>query len=173
MVVRFRSGCANGHLLRVALSPRRQRRRIPSPALQFFRPRRIQMDVITHRFQIPRAASVHDQRFVVSAEQVSHELVPPVEPAGVGAQKPFHPGHQVRLRRLHHQMKMIGHQTQRLHLPTRLDAHENCLPTISPVQDMIDRPLVFHSQPPRHHARFAETLLSVSIDGTDPFIRSR
>ncbi len=60
-----------------------------------FGPRRIQMHVIAHRLQIAVARAVHDQRLVAPAEQVAEQLVPPVEAAGVSAQKPFHPGDQI------------------------------------------------------------------------------
>src|SRR6266542_279384 len=76
------------------------------------------MHVVAHRSQIPVAAAVHDQRLVAAAEQMPEELVPAIEPAGVSDQKPFHARHQIGLRRLNHQMKMIWHQTIRLHLPT-------------------------------------------------------
>src|SRR5438045_6865023 len=44
-------------------------------------------------------------------------LVAAVEPAGINAHQPFHPGHQVGLGRLHHQMKMIAHEAKRMNLP--------------------------------------------------------
>jgi hypothetical protein len=90
--------------------------------LQQLRPRRIQMHVIAHRPQIPAAAAIHHQRLVATAEQMSEQLVPPVEPARVRAQKPLHPGHQIPLRRFHHQMKMVGHEAQGLHLPAGFPA---------------------------------------------------
>ena len=80
------------------------------------------MHLIAHRLQIPVAAAVHDERPVTSAEQVSEELVSPVEPAGVSTQKPFHSCDQIGLRRLNHQMKMIWHQTIGMDLPVRLAA---------------------------------------------------
>ena len=60
--------------------------------------------------------------FVACTEQVAEELMPPVEPSRVRAEEPFHPRHQISPRRLQHQMKMILHQIQRLHFPTRLAA---------------------------------------------------
>ncbi|HRY48434.1 MAG TPA: hypothetical protein P5186_10335 [Candidatus Paceibacterota bacterium] len=48
------------------------------------------------------------------------KLVPPIEPPRDGAQKLLHPRHQVPLRRFHYQMKVIGHQAERKHLPTGL-----------------------------------------------------
>jgi hypothetical protein len=46
--------------------------------------------------------------------------VPAVEAAGVGAQQPLHPDHQVGLRCLYHQMKVIAHQAIGVHLPASL-----------------------------------------------------
>jgi len=99
-------------------------------------------------------------------------LVPPVEPAGVSAQKPLHPAHQRRLRRFHHQMKMIGHQTIRMHLPAAalaglaqclnkpqpiLIIPEDRLPSIAPIHHMVNRSRILHSELARH-GRHRETL---------------
>ena len=48
---------------------------------------------------------------------MAKESVPTVETRAVGSQKPFHPGDQVGLRRFHHQMKMVSHQTIGVNLP--------------------------------------------------------
>ena len=87
--------------------------------------------------------------------------MPPVKPTGVSAQKPFHPGDQIALRRLHHPMKMIAHQAIGLHLPIRLGASfpqrleeaqpvgvilEDRLPAIAAIHDVIKGPGIFHSQ---------------------------
>ena len=80
------------------------------------------MHVVAHRPQIARAAAVHDQRFVTSAEHMPKEFVPAIEPRRVGAQEPAHPGDKVGRRRLDDQMKMIQHQAIRMHLPARLGA---------------------------------------------------
>ena len=48
--------------------------------------------------------------------------MPPVDSPDVGAQQLFHAGHEVRLRRLHHQMKMIGHQAKGMRLPAGFPA---------------------------------------------------
>ena len=53
---------------------------------------------------------------------MAEHLVPPVEPAGVSAQKLFHASDQVRLRRLDHEMKMIRHEDIGMNLPARLGA---------------------------------------------------
>ena len=48
------------------------------------------------------------------------QFVPSIEARGKDAQKPFHPGHQIRLRRLDHQMKIIRHEDVGVNLPARL-----------------------------------------------------
>lgn len=88
------------------------------------------------------------------------QRVPPVEPGGVNTQKPFHSPDQIGLRRFDHQMKMIGHQTIRMHLPARFDARfteraeeplaifvilEDGLAPISPIHEVINRARIFHS----------------------------
>ena len=45
------------------------------------------------------------------------EFVPPIEPAGVSPQKPFHAGDQVGLGRLDDEMEMIFHQAPGVNLP--------------------------------------------------------
>ena len=57
------------------------------------------------------AAPLHDQRPVASAEQATEEFVPRVEAAGVNSHEPVHARNKVALRRLHHEMKMIFHET--------------------------------------------------------------
>jgi hypothetical protein len=83
---------------------------------------------------------------------VAEQFVPPVETAGVSAQQPFHPGDQIRLRRLDHQMEMIRHENVGVNLPARLRASlaqrldeplairvvlEDRLPPIPAIQDVI------------------------------------
>jgi hypothetical protein len=52
-------------------------------------PRGIEMDVIADALEIAAARAIDDQRFVAPGEKVAEQFVPPVEPARVGAQKPF------------------------------------------------------------------------------------
>ena len=80
------------------------------------------MDVIAHALEITAARSVHDQRLVAPREQVAEELVTPVESTRVSAQQPFHPGDQIWLRRLDHDMKMIRHEDIGVNLPAGLSA---------------------------------------------------
>jgi hypothetical protein len=53
---------------------------------------------------------------------VAEEFVPAVEATGIGAEEPSHAGDEIGLRRLDHQMKMIGHETIRMDLPRSLVA---------------------------------------------------
>src|SRR6266536_282967 len=114
-----------------------------------------------HGLQVPIAAAVHDQRLVMSAEQVTEEFVAPDEPAGVSTQKPLHPRHQVAARRLDHQMKMIRHEAERMHLPAGFVAGlarraeealpillipGNRLPPVPAIYRMINRPRIFNSE---------------------------
>ena len=82
------------------------------------------------------------------------QFVPAVKTHRVCAQQPFHPINQICSRRLHHQMKMIRHETKRVDLPGRLRASigqrfekrfavevvaENILATVAAAHDVIDR----------------------------------
>src|SRR5580704_6534608 len=111
------------------------------------------MYVITYGSQITIAASVHDQGLVATAEKMAEELVPPIEPARVRSEKPFHARHQICLGGFHHQMKMIDHQAVGVNLPAGFCAHftqsleeplpvpvvlENRLPPIPAVHYMIN-----------------------------------
>ena len=96
------------------------------------------------------------------------EPVPPVESAAVSAEKPIHPGHQVRLRSLHHQMKMVPHQAIRMHLPTGLGTplpervqkaptiplvEENRFSPVAPVHRVVNRARILDSQLARQYNR--------------------
>ena len=81
------------------------------------------MDVIANAFEIAAARAIDDQRFVATRKHMTKQFVPPVEAAGVGAQKPFHPGDQIRLGRLDRQMKMIRHEDEGVNLPAGLGAN--------------------------------------------------
>jgi hypothetical protein len=118
------------------------------------------MHIIAYRLQISAATPIHNQRLVPSAEQMPKQLVPPVKPSRVSPQKPLHTRHQIGLGRFHRQMKVVGHQTIRMHLPIRLLASlpqglqkqhpvlvvlEYRFMPIPTIHHMINRPLVFHS----------------------------
>ena len=51
---------------------------------QQFRPRRIQVHILAHRAEVARRCRIHHQRLVAPAEQMTEQLVPPVEPRRVG-----------------------------------------------------------------------------------------
>ena len=125
------------------------------------------MHILAHRPKITAAAPIDHQRLVTSAEQMSNRLVPPIEPACVGSQKPLHPGHQICFRRFDHQVEMITHQTIGVHLPVGLPARfgqrlQEPLPvvsvaeygpaTIAAVDQVINRPRILDSQFPCHDA---------------------
>ena len=77
-----------------------------------------------------------------------------VEARCISAEKPLHPGNQVRLRRLNHEMKMVRHETERMHLPACLDTrisqclekrfairivNKDVIAAVAAAHDMIDR----------------------------------
>jgi hypothetical protein len=128
---------------------------------QQLRPRRIQMHILADGAEVTRRLRVHQQRPVPSAEQVPNELVPAVEAAGVGAEKPGHPSHEVGLGCLHHQMKMIAHQAEGVDLPLRLGASldqglekpravgvvaEDGLTAVTSIHDVVNRTFKFDAQ---------------------------
>src|SRR5438128_4642695 len=115
---------------------------------------------MTHRPQIPVAASIDDQRFVTSAEQMSDQLVLTIEPPRVGPQEPFHSGYKIGLGGFDHQVKMVTHQTPGMHLPIRTQAllpkgfqkqqpicvvPENGPSSIPTAHEVINRPLILHA----------------------------
>jgi len=115
-------------------------------------------------------SACHHQCLVPTGKQMPALLVPDIEPLGVNTQKPFHPRHKIGLRRLKHQMKMIPHQTIRMHLPLCLAASlrqgaqkpfpirlipEAVLPPVTATHHVINRPLIFHSQHARPPPTFA------------------
>jgi hypothetical protein len=110
--------------------------------------------------QVSVAAAINDQRFVTTAEQMAKEFVAPVEARSVSAQKPFHPGDEVGPRGFDDEMKMIGHQTQGVHLPKGFGAgqaqgfkekmpvivvQENRFSTIASIHRVVDRSGIFDS----------------------------
>ena len=104
-------------------------------------------------------------------------LVPPIIPARVSPQKPFHARHKVRIGRLDNQMKVIAHQTDRMDLPIGFVAHlaqripealpilvilKNGIASVSTIHHMIDRPRIFNSDFARHEGRTLRELSCVS-----------
>ena len=123
------------------------------------------MHVIADRPQIAVAAAVHDERLVTSTEQVAEEFVATIEPRGVGAQEPAHPGHKIAAGRFDHEMKMILQETIGMHLPVRLGTSlgergekafvievvaEDGLAMVATIHDVINRAGIFDAQLARH-----------------------
>jgi len=93
-----------------------------------------------------------------------------IEAGSVGAQKPLHSIHQVRLRTFQNQMKMIGYQAESMNLPLRLGANfaqarkkpvpiviidKNRLSTIPTVHDVVHRTCRLHSHLSSHGGLWA------------------
>ena len=131
----------------------------------------IQADLIAHCLQVTAATPVHNQTLITTAEQMANQRVPPVEPGSANTQKPFHSPDQFGLC-FDHQMKMIGHQTIRMHLPARFDACfteraeeplaifvilEDGLAPISPIHQVINRARIFDSELSRHGQHYANS----------------
>ena len=123
------------------------------------------MHVIADRLEIAAAAAIDNERLVAAAKEVAKLLVPAVEATGVGPQQPFHADNQIRLRRLNHQVKVIGHQAEAMYLPAGLVTAltqrlqkplpvliilEDSLTAVATVHDVIDGTRIFHSQLARH-----------------------
>src|SRR5450759_407260 len=130
------------------------------------------MNVIANAFQIAVSTAIHDQGFVAPTENVPAELVPVIQTNGVSAQQPSHPRHQVGVRRLDHQMKMIAHEAIRVDLKAGflaglrqsleeiLSIHivqENVLAAISATHEVVDGPLKLHSHFARHTSEPADS----------------
>jgi hypothetical protein len=129
-----------------------------------------QVDVIAHALEITAARSIHDQRLVAPGEQVAEELVTPVEATRVSAQSPFHPGDQIRLRRLDHPIKMIRREDIGVNLSARLGAnlaqrlnealairiiHEDQIAPVTAIHDVINPATLLDSQLAGHDGRVA------------------
>src|SRR5665213_1827273 len=128
------------------------------------------MHVITHRFEITGAASVHYEGFVTTTKEVPKILMPAVEVGGVGSEEPFHACHQVGVGSLHDQMEMVWHQAEGMHLPPCFlvgfrqgveeeDAicirFENGFAPVATIHDMIDGTGIFDSEFSCHGTEFA------------------
>src|SRR5665213_3130291 len=133
--------------------------------MQQLGPDRIEMGVIAHSAQIPVPAPFDHPRLVSPAKNVAAQIVPVIEPVGVGAQKPAHPSDQVGLWRFDHQMKMIFHQTKGVNLESGFLASlgqsldeimtipiipEDGSPAIPPAEHMIDRAGILNANLPWH-----------------------
>ena len=136
------------------------------------------MDVIAHALEIAATRTIHNQRLIAPGEQVAKELVPPVEATRLSAQKPFHSGDQIGLRRLDHPMKMIRHQDIGVNRPTLLGAtlaqrldepltiriiHEDPFAPVTAIHDVINRPTILDSQLPGQAGRVALATLHINL----------
>ena len=98
------------------------------------------------------------------------EFVPPVEPAGIGTQKPFHAQNQVGFGGFDDPMKMISHQAPSVNLPAGFGAgfgegRQKALPIqvvvvnrfapVPAIHDMVNRPGILNPQFAAHAGRFA------------------
>ncbi len=120
------------------------------------------MHVIARRPQITVAAALHRLRLVAAAENVPEQLVPVIEPDGVGALQPGHPGHQVGVGGFQHQMVVVGHQAISLHLPTCFQARlSQGLDEIVPVH--IIQKDVLAPVPPAHHMIHGTGIFNASL----------
>jgi hypothetical protein len=121
----------------------------------------IEVDVIAHGFQVARGISVHEQRFVTAAENVTEELVPVVEANGIGAQQPTHAFNKVRLGGFCHEMEMVSHEAIGVQLPSSLMTRlrkrlnevlpvhiieEYILATIAPAHEVVNRSGILNSR---------------------------
>ena len=131
------------------------------PPLRQPRSGRIQVHIVAHRAQIAMAASVHRHRLVPPRKQMTAGPVPDIEPFGIYSQQPFHPRHQIGLRRFDHQVKVIAHQAPGMDLPTGFRTGlmqggqkplviqavaKNLVPPISATHHMINRPGILNPQ---------------------------
>jgi hypothetical protein len=136
------------------------------------------MDVIAHALEVTPARTIHDERLVAAGEQVAEQLVPPVEADGLGAQQPFHPRDQIRLRCLDDPMKMIGHEDIGVNLPAcrgaslaqRLDEalvirviDEDRLAPVASIHDVVHRAGILDSELACHAGRAAIAASCVNI----------
>ena len=78
------------------------------------------MHIVAYRPQVARAAAIHHQGFIATAENMPKSLVPGIESQRIGTQQPTHARHQIPVGRLNHQVKMIAHQTVGMNLKTAL-----------------------------------------------------
>ena len=80
------------------------------------------MNIIAHRLEIAAARPIHNQRLEAAGKQMPNNLCRRFQPAGLSAQKPFHPCDQIGLECREDQMKMIGLEDAGVNLPARFGA---------------------------------------------------
>jgi hypothetical protein len=75
------------------------------------------MYVIACGFEVAVAAALDQGRFEPPRKKMPKRLVSAVKTLGKGAQEPFHPGDQVGVGGLEHQVEMVSHQAVTVNLP--------------------------------------------------------
>ena len=133
------------------------------------------MDVIASSLKVARTAAIDQQSFVAPAKQMSEKLVPAVIPLGVGSQQPFHARDQVGIRRFNHEMEMVRHETEAVHLPPRLLAAlpqrrkepvsvsvvaKNLLAMIATAHHVVNGVRILYSQLPSHKTEWTDASIS-------------
>jgi hypothetical protein len=98
---------------------------------------------------------INQRGTIATGKEVPRELMPSIEARRVGAEKPFHPGHEVGLRCFNDEMKMIRHETIGAYLPGGFGAavseclekgfsivvvSKNLFPAIAATGDVINSP---------------------------------
>ena len=119
------------------------------------------MNIVTDRFQITVTTPIHQERLVSTREEVAASFVANVETLCVNSQEPLHARDQIRLRRLDDQMKVVAHETIRVHLPFRSDTDfsqrveeslpiliisKDALALVSSIDHMVNRTTIFDAQ---------------------------
>ena len=128
------------------------------------------MNVVTGAAQVARRTAIDDLGFVTPAKEVSPLAMAKIKSLRVGPEEPFHPKGEVGLRCFQDEMKMIGHQTVGMCLPSclqtgsRKSAHklypipvvaEYRLTSISAAGHMIKCAFVFNSEGAGHALRLS------------------
>src|SRR5437773_9601568 len=126
------------------------------------------MHIVTGGFEASIATSLHNQRLVATAKDVTEQFLPMVQANGIDAEEPTHPIHEVSVRRFHHEVKVVFHEAIRVHPPPGLLApfsqsfdpamaglpinviYEYVLLPISPIHDVVSCALILDSHRARH-----------------------
>jgi hypothetical protein len=153
---------------------------------------RVEVYVIARGPKISIPAAFHQLGFVATAQHVTDEFVPVIEPDSIGALQPGHAGDQVGVWAFQDQMVMIGHETISVNLPTGLLAglgqgfeeivpvyivQKNVLTPVSSAHDVIHRSRIFNPQGAWHGPSFGACAALSSYNepryGLTPFLSLR
>ena len=125
------------------------------------------MHIIARGPQIAIAAALHQLRLVASAEHMPKLLVPVIEPDGIGALQPGHPGDQVCVGGFQHQMIVVAHQAIGMHLPAgllaRLGEGFYKIVTVHVIEEDVLAPVT-----PAHHMVHGAGIFNASLACHDP-----